>query len=202
MSQAAQLSQTSGFFKNNEFLGKVLPQAAQLLQTGGFLKEKNDSWKSSAPGSAAAPDKWLVQKKRRISGLGKVLPQAAQLPRTSGFFNKISRISPTKICPKQLGCPGEVASSRKNVGFQQVARSRKRAQPLRPRAWSSFWGVRGTPSPGKQGRAGGRSPPRKIFTPANWHLRRPTGTYAGQGGPWAGPGGPTSSCSGSAGAVF
>ena len=42
--------------------------------------------KGSAPGSAAAPDKWRVQK---IRFLEKVLSQAAQLPQTSGFFNII-----------------------------------------------------------------------------------------------------------------
>ena len=41
---------------------------------------------SSAPGSEAARDKWLVQKKSDV--LEKVLPQAAKLPGTSGLFKK------------------------------------------------------------------------------------------------------------------
>ena len=44
--------------------------------------------KSSAPGSEAARDKWLLQKKSKF--LPKVLPQAAKLPRTSGLFKKKS----------------------------------------------------------------------------------------------------------------
>ena len=41
---------------------------------------------SSAPGSEAARDKWLLPKKVEV--LEKVLPQAAKLPGTSGFCKK------------------------------------------------------------------------------------------------------------------
>ena len=65
---------------------KVLSQAAKLPGTSGLF---NTSLRlSSAPGSEAARDKWLVQKIIRF--LRKVLPQAAKLPRTSGLFKKMS----------------------------------------------------------------------------------------------------------------
>ena len=58
--QAAQLPQTGDFFKKM-ISGKVLPQAKQLPQTYDFFKKKLIFWKSSAPGSEAARDKWFVQ---------------------------------------------------------------------------------------------------------------------------------------------
>ena len=64
-----------------------MPQAAQLPRTNGFFKQSLIFEETNlAPGSAAAPDKWLLQKKSDF--LEKVLPQAAKLPRTSGFFKK------------------------------------------------------------------------------------------------------------------
>ena len=51
--------------KNINFEEKVLTQAAQLPQTSGLFERKvNFLSKSSAPGSAVAPDKWLVQKEK------------------------------------------------------------------------------------------------------------------------------------------
>ena len=48
---------------------------------------KNEfSAESSAPGSEAAQDKWLVQKSLNFEE--KLLPQAAKLPGTSGLFKK------------------------------------------------------------------------------------------------------------------
>ena len=82
-------------------------------------------WESSAPGSEAARDKWLLKKKSifrktvmpqaaklpRTSGffkknsfLQKVLPQATKLPRTSGFFKKISFLQ--KVLPLAVKLPG------------------------------------------------------------------------------------------------
>ena len=66
---------------------KVLPEAAKLPGTSGFFEKVVFLIKSSAPGSEAARDKWLLQKSR-ISEK-KILPQAAKLPGTSGFFKKI-----------------------------------------------------------------------------------------------------------------
>ena len=129
------------------------------------IPESPISEKSSAPGSEAVRDKWLVQEKSDFRE--KVLPQAAKLPGTSGLFKKKSEFS--QLCPRQRSCPGQVACSKK-VGFLrkkfcprqrscpgQVARSRESEQPLQPRAWSAFLG--GPEPPGKQGGAGGRSPP-------------------------------------------
>ena len=127
LSQAAKLPGTSGFFQKNDFLEEVLPQAAKLPGTSGlFIKKRRFLRKSSAPGSEAARDKWLVKKKSDFRR--KVLPRAAKLPRTSGLFKK-NRISGKKFCPGQ------------------VVRSRESEQPLRPRARSAFWGVRGAQSP-------------------------------------------------------
>ena len=77
---AAQLPTTSGLFKKkSDFRETLLPQAAQLHCTSGFLQEKKRySVESSAPGSAAAPDKWLNQKSlicERKSSPGKRLVQ-------------------------------------------------------------------------------------------------------------------------------
>ena len=55
---------TSGLFKKNLIAEKkVLPQAAKLPRTSGVFKKLGFLRKSSAPGSEAAQDKWLVQKK-------------------------------------------------------------------------------------------------------------------------------------------
>ena len=93
--------------------------------------------KSSAPGSEAARDKWLVQKKHFFGE--EVLPQAAKLPGTSDVFKKkrFLRISSApgsevardkwflqknivfeeKIRPGQRSCPGQVACSKIVVFF-------------------------------------------------------------------------------------
>ena len=57
MSQAAKLPGISDFFKKIDFLETVLPQAAQLPRTGDLFKQMSIFRKSSAPGSAAAPDR-------------------------------------------------------------------------------------------------------------------------------------------------
>ena len=58
---------TSGLFKKTPiFQEKNLPQAAKLPGTSGFFK-KMILWKRSAPGSEAAPDKWLLQKEINFS---------------------------------------------------------------------------------------------------------------------------------------
>ena len=49
--------------KNVDFLEKVLPQAAKLPGTSGFFKKSQFSAQSSAPGSEAAQDKWLLPQK-------------------------------------------------------------------------------------------------------------------------------------------
>ena len=54
--------------------------------------------KSSAPGSAVALDKWIVQDNMIC---GKALPQAAQLPRTSGLFKRKYEFW-RKFCPRLL----------------------------------------------------------------------------------------------------
>ena len=64
--QAAKLPGTRGLFKKIYFFEKkVLPQAAKLPGTSGLSKKKSHFLrKSSAPGSEAARDKWLLQKKK------------------------------------------------------------------------------------------------------------------------------------------
>ena len=118
--------------QKSRFLEKVLPQAAKLPGTSGFFKKKSIFWNkfcprqrscpeqvassikkqlsanSSAPGSEAAQDKWLLQKSRFLK---KVLAQAAKLPGTSGFFKKM--IFWKQFCPRQRSCPGQEASSKK-----------------------------------------------------------------------------------------
>ena len=62
--QAAKLPRKSCFFnKKVDFLEKVLPQAANLPRASGFFKKSRFPGKSSAPGSEAARDKLLLQKK-------------------------------------------------------------------------------------------------------------------------------------------
>ena len=77
--------------QKSTFLEKVLPQAAKLPATSGVFKKNLFLRKSSAPGSEAARDKWLVQKKK-------------------SYFEK-------KICPRQLRRLGQVACSQKNIFF-------------------------------------------------------------------------------------
>ena len=56
--QAAQLPRIGDFFENKPiFKENVLPQAVQLPRTGDFFKKNRNSGNSSAPGSAAAPDR-------------------------------------------------------------------------------------------------------------------------------------------------
>ena len=62
--------------------------------------KQSDYWQKIAPGSAAAPDKWFLQKSRISEKT--VLPQAAQLPRTRGFFKKCW-ISGKKVLPRTSG---------------------------------------------------------------------------------------------------
>ena len=136
------------------FLKKNLPQVAKLPGTSDLFKEKSQIFEkqfcprqrgcpgqvacttkqrllgeSYAPGSEAAWDTWLLQKKyflericprqrscpgflQQMSISGKVLPQTAKLPGTSGFFKNKS-IFWRKFCPRQRSCPGQVASSKK-----------------------------------------------------------------------------------------
>ena len=58
---------------------------------------------SSAPGSEAARDKWLLQKKYFFEKT--VLPQAAKLPGTSGFF-KTKSFFEKKVLPQATELPG------------------------------------------------------------------------------------------------
>ena len=64
-----------------------MPRAAQLPRTSGLFKKVYFLRKSSAPGSEAAPGKWLVQ--------------------TNLIYEK-------KFCPQQRSCPGQVACSKPN----------------------------------------------------------------------------------------
>ena len=78
--------------KLSRFSGKdVLPQAAKLPGTSGLFKRKSGFCKSSAPGSEAARDKLLLQKKHFCQ----------------------------KFCPRQRSCPRQVASSKKSIFCQR-----------------------------------------------------------------------------------
>ena len=67
-----------------------------------LLQTKINFWKkNSAPGSEAAPDTWLLQKKNDF--LENVLPQAAKLPGTSGFFKKKSNFPQAAKLPGTSG---------------------------------------------------------------------------------------------------
>ena len=83
------------FEKSRILEKKVLPQAAKLPGTSGVFKRKVRLFrKSSAPGSEAARDKWLVQKSAICEK--KFCPQAATLPGTSGLFKQKTLISERK----------------------------------------------------------------------------------------------------------
>ena len=106
--------------------------------------EKNQySAKSSAPGSEAAWDKWLLIK--RVDFLEKVLPQAAKLPGTSDLFKKSPHFE-KNICPRQRSCPGQVVSSKKKIFWKKFC-PRQRSCPgqVASSSQSSFSGKRSAP---------------------------------------------------------
>ena len=104
--------------------------------------KKIDFLGSSAPGSEAAWDKWLLQKTSTF--WNKNLLQAAKLPRKRGCFKKESRFSGKssapgseaardkwllqkqrlifwkQICPRQQSWPGQVVSSKKSIFWKKV----------------------------------------------------------------------------------
>ena len=77
--------------KKVNFLLKVLPQAAKLPGTSGFFQKNDFLEKSSAPGSEAAWDKWLLQTKR-FSGKraisGKSSAPGSEIARDKWFLKK------------------------------------------------------------------------------------------------------------------
>ena len=81
--QAAKLPGTSGLFKNNHVLRKKFCPRQRSCPGHVACLKKVIFKRSPAPGSEAARDKWLIQKKHFLR---KVLPQAAQLPGTRGLF--------------------------------------------------------------------------------------------------------------------
>ena len=109
---------TSGLFKKSQiFRKKFCPGQRSCPGQVASSKGSQFSARSSAPGSEAARDTWLLIKTTGF--LEKVLPQAAKLPGTSGFYKKKS-IFCQKFCPRQRSCPGQVASSK---GSQVSAKS-------------------------------------------------------------------------------
>ena len=108
--------------------------------------------KSSAPGSEAARDKWLVKENVRFLRQSSA-PGSEAVP-DKWFVQKKVIFLEKKFYPRQRSCPG------------QVARSRESEQPLRPRARSAFWGVRLAKPPGKAGGCGGAQPP-CLLPPSN-----------------------------------
>ena len=61
--QAAKLPGTSGLFKKTQFFGKKFCPRQRSCPGQVACSKKTYVEKSSAPGSEAARDKWLVQKK-------------------------------------------------------------------------------------------------------------------------------------------
>ena len=102
--------------------------------------------------------------KKRVYFEKKFCPRQRSCPGQVASSKKSS--SGKKFCPRQRSCPGQVACSKENrisgkkFCPQQVVRSRESEQPLRPRARSAFWGVRGAKPPEKAGGCGGAQPPR------------------------------------------
>ena len=125
---------------------KVLPQAAKLPGTSGSFKKVSFLRTSSAPGSEAAQDKWLVQQKKCL------------------FFEK-------QFCPRQRSCPGQVACSKKVSFLRNSSAPGSEAAPDkwlgREKANNRCSQGRGAPFGGSGGRSplesrgvwGGRSPP-------------------------------------------
>ena len=143
--------------------------------------------KSSAPGSAAAPDRWLLPQKDRFLRKSSATGSAATLDKwlvqkTSDFWKKFGS--------RQRSCPGQVASSKKDRILRissapdkwflqksrrnlenkfcpwqrscprQVGRSRRSDQPLQPRRgapWNA--GGLGDAAPQDAGGVGGAAPP-------------------------------------------
>ena len=66
---------------------------------------------SSAPGSEAARDKWLVPKSRNFE---KTFYPRQRSCRGQVVSSKKSMIFEKKFCPRQRRCPGQVACSQKN----------------------------------------------------------------------------------------
>ena len=149
-----------------------------------FKKTSHILRKSSAPGSEAARDKWLVQKNK-------------------SYFEK-------KFCSRQRSCPGQVACSTKIRFFRKSSAPGSEAAPDKwlvqkqvgflgkssaPDKWfgrekannrcgqgrgASFGGSGGRSPPGKAGGCGGAQPPRpqiraKIIV--KLPINRPGGRY-------------------------
>ena len=67
MPQAAKLPSTSGLFKKSRILRNSSAPGSEAAQDKWLVQRKHHILrKSSAPGSEAARDKWLVQKKKVI----------------------------------------------------------------------------------------------------------------------------------------
>ena len=74
-------------FKQNMFFSEKTVPGSEAAHDKWLVQKKGHILrKSSAPGSEAAWDKWFLL--RKVNFLETVLPQAAKLPRTSGFFKK------------------------------------------------------------------------------------------------------------------
>ena len=140
--QAAKLPGTSGLFKNKLFLiGKICPRQRSCPGQVACSK-KNICLEKTAPSSEAARDKRFVQKKSQFLKTSSA-PGSEAAPDT--WLLQKSQISGKKFCPGQ------------------VFRSRESEQPLRPRARSGFWGVRGGEAPRKsRGVRGGAAPPPPV----------------------------------------
>ena len=89
--------------KRSRISGKNLPQAAKLPRTSGFCKKSLIFEKRSAPGSAAALDKWFVQNKSDFEK--KFCPRQRNCP-GQWASSKRDRLLRKKFCPRQRSCPG------------------------------------------------------------------------------------------------
>ena len=75
------------------------------------------SERSSAPGSEAAQDKWLLQKKSFFEN--KFCPRQRSCPgQVASSTNK--SVFEKKFCPRQRSCPGQVVCSKKSLFLRKV----------------------------------------------------------------------------------
>ena len=125
----------STLYPDNQVSEKNVPGSAAAPDKLFLTKKKSDFWKtirpwqcscprqvecskkqfflrnSSAPGSAVAQDKWLVQTRKVGILRNKFCPRQRSCPRTSGLFKK-SPIFEKRFCPRQRNCPRQAACSK------------------------------------------------------------------------------------------
>ena len=131
-------SQKSDVLRKSSAPGSEAARDKWLVQKNNILR------KNSAPGSEAARDKWLVKKK--VILLNKSAASGSEAARDKWLVEK-------KVLSRKSSAPGSAAAPDKWLGRERANNrcSQGRGAP--------FWGVQGVQPPGKQRGAGGRSTP-------------------------------------------